>query len=333
MTRESSRLSLAGVASALPRSVVENDFFPPTASKSAMFMGSQRRRHVHAETSSDLIVEAARTLEARLGIDLAGEVDTVLTNAALPDEFFTGTGAVVAKRLGMRAPHVIDMHNGGCVSFITLAELARDLIVAGRAKTILLGIAQTAAGRLFAREGVRELPQSRIPGDGAAVALLTAEGDCPISHITVRCHPEFAEDMSVIRDTPERFWEPSNNPLYIAFPDAKSAQIVARGNRLVPEVMHELLAAANLKSTDIDALITNQPNPIFLRNWREAIELPAERHLDTFTEYANLFQAGIPITLDHAIRDGRIGEGATVLLAGFSHAGDYSAAALLRWKV
>ena len=46
---------------------------------------------------------------------------------------------------------------------------------------------------------------------------------------------------------------------------------------------------------NIGLLVTNQPNRVFLRNWREALELPAERHRDTFDECGNLFAAGVPV--------------------------------------
>jgi len=44
-----------------------------------------------------------------------------------------------------------------------------------------------------------------------------------------------------------------------------------------------------LKPKDIDLLVTNQPNRMFLRNWREALELPESRHLDTYDQCGNLF--------------------------------------------
>ena len=81
---------------------------------------------------------------------------------------------------------------------------------------------------------------------------------------------------------------------------------------------------------DVSLLVTNQPNPIFLRNWREALQVPAERHLDTFAEHGNLFGAGIPVCLDRAVQQGRLSDGDNVVLGGFSHAGDYAAAAVVR---
>jgi len=83
---------------------------------------------------------------------------------------------------------------------------------------------------------------------------------------------------------------------------------------------------------EIDLLVTNQPNPYFLRNWREALQLPQQAHPDTFDMYGNMFGAAIPITLEHAIEAGRLKSGALLALAGFAHAGDYAAATLIRWQ-
>jgi 3-oxoacyl-[acyl-carrier-protein] synthase-3 len=96
-------------------------------------------------------------------------------------------------------------------------------------------------------------------------------------------------------------------------------------------MIHRVCGEVGVPSTAIDYLITNQPNRTFLRNWREAVLLPQEKHLDTFGKYANLFGVGIPITLAEALDAGTIKPGNLVCLAGFSHACDYSAAALLRW--
>lgn len=78
-------------------------------------------------------------------------------------------------------------------------------------------------------------------------------------------------------------------------------------------------------------MITNQPNMAFLCNWRDALDPPPERHRDTFDECGNLSVAGIPIDLERAISDGRLESGDVVLMAGFAHAGDFAAAAAVRW--
>ncbi|RYG64732.1 3-oxoacyl-ACP synthase, partial [bacterium] len=108
--------------------------------------------------------------------------------------------------------------------------------------------------------------------------------------------------------------------------------IVGRGNRLVPEAVREACKAAEVRVDAIDMLITNQPSPIFLRNWREALQLPKEKHVDTFEEHGNLFGAALPISIERATDLGALRKGATLALGGFSHAGDYSAAAIVEWN-
>jgi 3-oxoacyl-[acyl-carrier-protein] synthase-3 len=82
---------------------------------------------------------------------------------------------------------------------------------------------------------------------------------------------------------------------------------------------------------ELALLVTNQPNPIFVRNWREALELAPAMHHDTFDRYGNLFGAALPINLEDALACGKLARGGKLALAGFSHAGDYSAAALIDW--
>ena len=98
-----------------------------------------------------------------------------------------------------------------------------------------------------------------------------------------------------------------------------------------PKWRYAVCDRIGLSAKDIDLLVTNQPNRVFLRNWREALELPESRHLDTFDECGNLFGAGIPINLDRAISDGQVKAGDVVMMAAFAHAGDFAGAAAVRW--
>ena len=323
-------IAIRSMASALPDRIVTNDEFPGLAgTQSRMFLGSKERRHVaRNESSLDLFERAVN----QMGNPASLNIDAILTNVSVPDLPFTGCGAMLAQRLEIRPKVVLDLHNGGCVSFILLLDFARSLIKTHGVKNILLCVGQTAAGRIFSHEKNKEKPQSAIPGDGAAVALLSSEGPLVLTELKVNCHPEYSADMTIEFGDGRKYWEPGLEPACIEFSESKMSAIIMRGNRLVPNVMHELLAETSIKPHQIDGLITNQPNPYFLRNWREALQLPESRHFHSFEKYANLFQAGIPINLDEALVAHKIKRGDRILLAGFSHAGDYSAAALLELR-
>jgi 3-oxoacyl-[acyl-carrier-protein] synthase III len=328
-------ISLSATASYLPQKIIENDFFESytSAVKNKMFAGVTRRRHVaQEETAASMIKNAADKLIKKTAINPLKDIDILLTNVSVPDEFFLGCGAVVSHAIGARPNVVLDLHNSGCISFVYMLDLAIALMRSGKGRTALICNVQNAAGQIFAQSEVRKKPQSIVPGDGCGVAYLTMSEENPILSSVHHCYGEYATDMYATSDKGRKYWETRVDQLYIDFTEHKIATLFSRGNSIVPHVIREACELAELPIKEISALITNQPNPLFLRNWREAIELPAEKHFDTFSEYGNLFGAGIPVTLDETLNAGKIQAGDHIVLAGFSHAGDFSGAAVIRWK-
>jgi 3-oxoacyl-[acyl-carrier-protein] synthase-3 len=325
-------ISLIAVASQMPKTIVGNDFFPPATKPGLMFIPPTTRRHMqHDESATEMLAHAAGKLIERLNLKPAHDIDLLFTNVSVPDEPFNGCGAAVARLIGARPQWVLDLHNTGCVAFIYMIDLARQLMQTTGAKTALLCTAQTAAGRIFADPRLREKPQAALPGDGFGVGYVVAGDESPVLSVVHRTYGEYAGDMRMICDDGRPWWVPGDLPFYVDFDDAKVAHVIRRGNRLVPEVMFDACRAAGVTARNIDLLVTNQPNQYFLRNWREALELPQEAHADTFDTYGNMFGAAIPITLDEAIAAGRIKPGGLLALGGFAHAGDCVAAALIRW--
>jgi 3-oxoacyl-[acyl-carrier-protein] synthase III len=328
-------VSLVGAASYMPRRVVENSFFQdgPEEQAHVMFRGVKQRHHVSRdETASVMIVEAARKLADRLNLDLRKDIDILMTNVTSPDQPFTGCGADVGKALGCRPDWVLDLHNGGCVSFVSMIAQAQALMTCHGAKTALLCNVQNSAGRLFANEQTRKLKQARIPGDGCGVGYLVASAECPVKAVVQRNYCEYAGDMAVVRDDGSGWWEPSLACGYVDFNEAKIVQIMGRANRIVPEAIREACRRAELPTSEIGTLITNQPNNLFLRNWREAVQVPAQRQVSTFERHGNLFGAALPICLEEAIDSGRLQANSHLVLGGFAHAGDFAASAVIHWK-
>ncbi len=170
-------VSLVAVASQMPETIVENDFFPPVTRPGLMFVPPTTRRHLqNDETAAEMLARGAGKLIERLNLTPARDIDLLFTNVSFPDMPFTGCGAEVARMLGARPQWVLDLHNTGCVAFVYMLELARHLMQTSGAKTALLCTAQTAAGRIFADPRVREKPQAAVPGDGFGVGYLVAGG-------------------------------------------------------------------------------------------------------------------------------------------------------------
>lgn len=329
--------SLIDVSTYLPGPPVPADYYAQFADgddlrDNLMFRAPRFRHHVAPdETAADMVERAAAGLIDRHGADVVANVDVLITHTQLPDMPFYGGGGSIAHRLGMKPGTVIDLHNGGCAAFVLGLKLARTLLGCGEGRTALVAVVQNAAGQVFEQPSVRRKAQAAVPGDGAAVGLVTASEESPILDVECRTYGEYAGDMTIAVDPPRKWWEAGPGEGCIGFTESKITKVLARGNRQVPEVSYAVCDRIGLVPKDIDLLVTNQPNRVFLRNWREALELPGERHVDTFDDCGNLFAAGIPINLDRALADGRVANGDVVLMAAFAHAGDFAGAAAVRW--
>jgi 3-oxoacyl-[acyl-carrier-protein] synthase-3 len=327
-------LGIVGVESYLPANEVRLDFFfgdgPVPLARSPLLRPPEVRRHVRrGERASAMIEQAARPLFARLG--LTPEVDLLVTNVLLPDIPITGSGAEAAALLGCSPPWIIDLHNGGCGSFPYMLKLAKALVDAGEVRTALLCNVQNAAGQVFSQPDVRTRAHALTAGDACAVTYLRAGEGASVLAVAVRNDPGSARDMGLDLPDGRRYWEAGACQIDIRFDEAHGEAIIERGNRLVPAVVRDVLEQIGAGPQDIDVLVTNQPNRIFLRNWRQELGVPPERHVDTFDELGNLYGAGAPVTLAHAARSGRLRPGQLVVVAGFAHAGDFAAAAAIRW--
>ncbi len=337
MTFTHNPVSLIDVSTYLPENRVPAEYYAGFAETdnlrdNLMFRAPEFRHHADKTTTNvDMIEKAVTGLIARHGADVLADVDVLLTHAQLPDLPMMGSGGEIAHRLGMNPEWILDVHNGGCAAFVLMMKMARQMLASGAGRTALIAVSQTAAGKIFDQEQVRTKAQSSVPGDGAAVGLLTVGGDSPILDIECRYYGEYAGDMTLAIDPPRQWWEAGPGEGYISFNEAKITKVLARGNRLVPEVAHAVCDRIGMKSRDLDLLVTNQPNRVFLRNWQEALELPRERHSETFHRCGNLFAVGIPVNFEAAIDAGHVSAGDIVMMAGFAHAGDFAGAAAIRW--
>lgn len=330
-------VSLLDVSTYLPGEPIGADYYAQFADSddlrdNLMFRAPKFRHHVAPdETAIDMVERAAAGIVDRHGSDVLANVDVLITHTQLPDMPFYGGGGGMANRLGMKPNWVIDLHNGGCAAFILGLKLARQLLASGEGRTALVAVAQNAAGQVFDQATIRPKAQASVPGDGAAVGLVALSDVSPILDVECRTYGEYAGDMTMAVDPPRKWWQAGPGEGCIGFTESKITKVLARGNRQVPEVAYAVCDRIGLAPKDIGLLVTNQPNRVFLRNWREALELPAERHRDTFEECGNLFAAGVPINLDRAIDDGQVKKGDIVMMAAFAHAGDFAGAAAVRW--
>ncbi|WP_167104960.1 3-oxoacyl-ACP synthase III family protein [Mycobacterium sp. DL592] len=330
-------VSLVDIATYLPEKRLPAEWFTQFSGDddlrdNPMFRPPDFRHHAAGgESNVDMIEQAVKTLVERHGPRVLDEVDVLLTHSQLPDLPILGAGGELAHRLGINPEWIIDVHNGGCAAFVLMLKLARQLLTSGAGRTALIAVAQNAGGTIFEQEQVRKKAQASVPGDGAAVGLVTLSDTSPVLDIECRYYGENATDMTLATDPPRRWWEAGPGEGFVGFNEGKIIKVLSRGNRQVPQVVRAVCDRIGVTTGDLDMLVTNQPNRLLLRNWNEALGIDPEHHRDTFHECGNLFAVGIPVNFDAAIRDGQVKPGDIVMMAGFAHAGDFAAAAAVRW--
>jgi len=90
------------------------------------------------------------------------------------------------------------------------------------------------------------------------------------------------------------------------------------------------LEMAGLKGDDVDLFIPHQANLRIIEATRERAGIPRDKTIVTIDHIANISAATIPISLDEAVRSGKIKKGDIVLFDAFG-GGFTWASAVLRW--
>jgi acyl-CoA:acyl-CoA alkyltransferase len=152
-----------------------------------------RQRHVAAddEYASDLAIDAATKVLADTGVDPL-DVDLLLFASATRDMTEPATAHVVQAALGSRA-HALDVTNA-CNSFLNGIDLARSMILSGRARRALVVTGETPTRAR--RPRLRSLAEARTAfagytfGDAGAAVLVEPVTTGGILDVDAETHSE-----------------------------------------------------------------------------------------------------------------------------------------------
>jgi 3-oxoacyl-[acyl-carrier-protein] synthase-3 len=85
---------------------------------------------------------------------------------------------------------------------------------------------------------------------------------------------------------------------------------------VLEKAAHAALAKAGLTESDIDWLIPHQANIRIMQGTARKLKLSMDKVVVTVDQHGNTSAASIPLALDHAVRNGQVKPGQTVLLEG-----------------
>lgn len=269
-------------------------------------------RHVLAEGErlTDLAVLAGQRALDDAGVD-AGDVDLVVVATTTQDELLPNMAPLVAAGVGTRRAGAFDV-GAACTGFLSALSIGASQIETSRAQTVL-AVGTDALSRYVDPD---DRSTAAVFGDGAGAIVLRADegarvGPCRLWSDT------FGEDLIRL---------PLEEPvLYMEGLETYRFAVTA-----LTDATRELLASAELETSEIDLFVYHQANARILASVADRLGLEDRQRVVSLASTGNTSAASIPLALASAVADGRLRPGARVLL-GAMGAGFLWGTCLLEW--
>ncbi len=314
----------------LPDQVLTNDDlakeFPDLKIDDLTRLTGVKQRHIAAEneTASDLAFRAGEKLFEEHDISPA-EIDLIIFCAQGADYITPSTACILQDRLDIsQQAGALDI-NQGCTGFIYSLSVANGLITTGSAKNVLLLTAVNISELIHPEDKSNRA----IFGDGAAATLVTSNEGAPGSGIGDFVFGTDGKgfDAIIIKDGGARFpflknkgndyVDESGNIRNDRNFYMNGTKVFTFSVEMVPAMIKQLFNKAGITDEDVDLYVLHQANRIILESIFRKMKIAKEKTLYQLENCGNTVASTIPIALYHAIADGKVKRGDTLLLAGF----------------
>jgi 3-oxoacyl-[acyl-carrier-protein] synthase III len=310
--------AVLSVGGSLPRRSVSNDEVAARIGKTDEWIytrtGIRERRHAQPDESLTQVAAAAsRTALERAGVAPA-ELDLVVVGTLTADERMPNAAAMLAQELGAPRAGTIEV-NAACNGFLTALSVGAAQVEAGRAQRVLV-VGADFISRVTDHHS-KQTAMLFADGAGAVVLGATLAGAGRIGPVLLR--------------------HDASSPEHLLLTRAAGATIEMDGhatfkhavNRIV-EVTQETADAAGITLAGVDLFVYHQANSRILKAVAERLELDAARVIDCIESTGNMSAASVPYALATAEAEGRLHDGARVLMAAFG-GGFTWGGALVEW--
>ena len=285
----------------------------------------ERRIAMPHEAVSEFALTAARNALDMAGV-LPDAIDLIICATVTPDVPIPATACLLQHRLGCQRAAAFDLQ-AGCSGFIYAQSVAKQFIVSGRCRNVLVIGAELLSKFLDWTDRTTCV----IFADGAGAALMSA-GTLPRGILASALHSDGSMSDFISMEGGG-----SKHPASAETVAQGMHFIRMRGNetfkiavRSIEDVSREVLDAAGLTPNDVSWFIPHQANQRIIDAVGERLGIPAERCYVNIDRYGNTSAASIPIALDEAVRAGKVQPGDIILMAAFG-AGLTWAASAVRW--
>ena len=275
--------------------------------------GIRERRFADDETGAAAMGSAAaRAALAEAGLD-AADLDMILVSTATPDRLLPSTACDVQALLGAPAAAAYDFATA-CSGFLYGLSMAEGHLSAGHARNVLV----VATEKMSSIIDFEDRTTCVLFGDGAGAAVVRPATD------ERGILSSFMKSDGTLADLLQRPGGGARTPLCQSVLDDRShfvrmagPEVFKAAVRSMCEAAETALARAGVDGAEIDLLIPHQANLRIIESTAKYAGIPMDKVYVNVDRFGNMSSASVPVALDEAREQGRVGDGALVLMVAF----------------
>lgn len=282
-------------------------------------VGIKERRIVgeSGDTTNSMATEAARRALEAANLN-PNDIDMIVVGTASPDCFFPSAACVIQNNLGITNDCPAFDVNAACAGFIYAMSSVDNFIRTNQVKHALV----VGVDTLSTVVDWTDRSTCILFGDGAGAVVLGSSDEPGI--LATHLHAAGRYQKLLFADS--LLWKPADKPKV----HMEGAEVFKIAVTKLGEIVDQTIAKAGIDKSNIDWLIPHQANTRIIRAVARRLNLPIERVVLTIEQHGNTSAASVPLALDHAVRNGQVKRGETLLLEAFG-AGLAWGSALVRY--
>lgn len=324
------RARIAGIGACVPDRVMTNTGLAEFCDTNDEWIRKRtgiEQRHMAGpgQGTSDFALPAARAAIEDAGLTPA-DIDAIICCTVTPDQLLPASANLIQGELGANHAASFDL-NAACSGFVYGLATADAYIQTGLFKNVLVIGAEVITNLLT----WKYRDTAVLFGDGAAAVVATAsENGRGVLSAFLASDGANAEILSVPMGGSKQRVTAENagdDPYRIHM---NGQELYKHAITRFIEATHAALDRAGVSLDEIDLFVPHQANARIIEAVAERLKVPAEKIVMNIGKYGNTVAASIPLALHEAKAQGRLQDGALVLLVSFG-AGLTWASSVIRW--
>jgi len=317
------RIGITGLGTHVPERVMTNDELATIVDTSDEWIRERTgiRERPFASDDEALTDNGLPAVTAALtdsGVE-AADIDLLICATVTPDMMFPTSSALLADALVMPKAAAYDLL-AGCTGFVYAIAQAYGMLASGLSRRALV-VGADVLSKILDWEDRSTLV---LFGDGAGAVVMEP----------VESGGFLGFELGADGGGGEHLWYPGSGSRTFESPEAllkmNGREVFKFATRIMVYSAEQLLPTCGKTVDDVDVYIPHQANKRIIDYAVAKLGIPSEKTIVNVDRYGNTSSGSIPLALADARADGRLHDGALVLMTGMG-AGLTWGSALMEW--